>query len=59
MNGEELSFNSSYSFVIQLLSLFVHETLKLFDFILFVLGPEEQLEEVNDLDRDANEISLD
>lgn len=58
MKGEELTFNSSYSFVVQLHSLFVHATLKLFDFILFVLGPEEQFEEENDLDRDANEISL-
>ena len=59
MNGEELAFNMSYSFVIQLHSLFLHVNPKLFHFNFFVLGPVEQLDEVNDLDRDADEISLD
>lgn len=59
MNGEEFTFNTTKSFFIQLLSLLLHANLKLLDLNLFVLGPEEQKEEVNKLDWDANEISLD
>jgi hypothetical protein len=58
MNGEEFGLNTSDPFVVELLSLYLHATLKLLDFYLFDLGPEEQFEEVNKGDRDANEISL-